>query len=120
MMTQMAAFIAEGDTAMAKRTITVTLEVPDGAEVESLALAEDVAFGAARQVFGQVLQQLADERQAEVGACRRCGGEQVRRKGRRGRRLYTRMGGVQLRRQRCECVACGHVFFPLAGQLGAS
>jgi hypothetical protein len=116
----MAAFIAQGDTAMARRTITVTVDVADGSEVESLAVAEDIAFGAAAQVFGQVLQQLADERQEQVDGCPQCGGEQVRRKGRRGRRLYTRMGEVHLSRQRCECVGCGHMFFPLAGELGGA
>jgi hypothetical protein len=103
---------------MGKRTITLTLEVPFGGQVESLAAAEDVAFGAAAQVFGQVLQQLADDRQGQAEGCGQCGSEQVRRKGRRGRRLYTRMGEVDLSRQRCECRACGHVFFPLAGELG--
>jgi len=105
---------------MSKRTITVTLEVPEGADVETLSAAEDVAFGAAAQVFGEVLQQLADERQEQVAGCPQCGGEQVRRKGRRGRRLYTRMGEVDLSRQRCECRGCGHVFFPLTGELGSA
>ncbi len=100
---------------MAKRRIVIEVEVPDGSEVDSLEAAEDVAFEVAQEAFGQVLQGLADERQEQVGVCPECGAEAVVRKGRRERELYTRMGKVRLRRQRCQCQVCGHLFSPSAG-----
>ena len=108
---------------MATRKIVIEVEVPEGGGIESLAAAEDVAFGVAQQAFAQILQQLAQEREAreqQAGevVCPECGSRQVRRKGPRGRELYTRMGAVQLRRQRCQCQVCGHVFFPPGGSLG--
>lgn len=105
---------------MTRRKITIEVEVPEGAEVESLSEAEDLAFGAAREVFGQLLQHLADERQEPVGECPRCGAQGGVRKGVRSRRLYTRMGEVRLRGQRARCRECGHVFSPPAAGLGAA
>lgn len=91
---------------MAKQRIVIELEVPDGSEIESLEAGEDVALGVAREASGQVLQQLADERQEQIGVCPECGGEGVVREGRRERELYTRMGEVRLRRQR-RASGCG-------------
>ena len=105
---------------MGKRKIVIEVEVPDGSEVGSLEAAEDVAFGVARQAFGQTLQELANGRQQDAGACPQCGEESAVRLGRRERELYTRMGEVRLSRQRCRCGACGHVFFPSAGELGSA
>ena len=103
---------------MAQRKIVIEVEVPDGSEVDSLEAAEDVAFGVARQAFGQTLQALANGRQQDVGSCPQCGEESAVRLGRRERELYTRMGEVRLWRQRCQCRACGHVFFPSADGVG--
>ena len=103
-----------------KRQVTITVELPGVGEVGSLDAAEEVAFGAARETFRQVLQELADGAQGSVGACPRCGASGAIRKGRRGRRLYTRMGEVELGQQRARCGSCGHVFSPLGGPLGSS
>ena len=110
---------------MTKRRMVIEVEVPAGGGIESLAAAEDVAFGVAQQAFAQVLQQLAQERegqQRQAGelACPSCGSRQVQRKGRRGRELYTRLGAVNLERQRCQCTVCRHVFFPSGESLGAA
>jgi len=104
---------------MAKRRIVIEVEVPEGSEVESFDEAEDAAFAVAQEAYGQVLQQMVDEREQTLSArCPECGAEQVVRKGGGGRKLYTRMGAVQLRQQRCRCSECGRTFFPSAGEVG--
>ncbi len=96
---------------MARRRIVIEVEVPDGSDVESSDEAEDAAFAVAQQAYGQVLRQMVDEREQTLSArSPECGGQQVVRKGRGGRKLYTRMGAVRLKQQRCRCSECGRAF----------
>jgi len=111
----------QGDAAMAKRRITVEVELADGSELECFDEADDAAFEVAQQAYRQTLQQLAEERERAVRAvCPQCGSSDVVRKGRGPRKLYGRMGEVELSRQRSRCRSCGRSFFPSAGELGSS
>ncbi len=106
---------------MAKRRIVIEVDVPDGSELETFDEADDAAFGVAQQAYQQTLHQLAGEREDSVSVrCPQCGWSDVVRKGMGERKLYARMGAVQLRPRRLQCRACGRTFSPSDNAMGSS
>jgi transposase-like protein len=106
---------------MAKRRIVIEVDVPDGSEMETFDEADDAAFEVAQQAYQQALVQLAEAREDSISVtCPRCGSSDVVRKGFGERKLYARMGGVQLRPRRLQCRACGRTFSPSVDAMGSS
>lgn len=106
---------------MAKRRIVIEVDVPDGSEMETFDEADDAAFEVARQAYQQTLQQLGSEREDSMSvSCPRCGSTDVIGNGLGTRKLYARMGEVQLRPRRLRCRACGRTFSPSEDAMGPS
>ncbi len=89
----------------------------EGSKVpDSFAQAEDWAFMEAQQRFGQALEEFSESKFQQVKqeiVCPACGSERWVRDGHDTRKLFTRLGEMEVPRQRVRCKDCGRRFFPL-------
>ena len=94
-----------------KKTLTVTLDVPD--EFESFSALEEFVQEAGRRFQQDLCRDLTHEMGDKGGetACPDCGSSATIRKGSRLRCLKTPFGEVEVSVPRRLCKGCGHSFF---------
>ena len=94
-----------------KRTITVTLDVPE--DFESFSALVRYVRDVGRQWQGDLCGQLASEKgvEAEETACPHCESPETIRKGTHLRHMKTPVGEVEVSVPRRECKVCGRYFF---------
>ena len=103
--------ITHGVGRIMKKTVTVTLDVPD--DFESFSALERFVRDAGRQWQRDLCEQLTLERgvAGENAECPHCGGSATIGKGSRPRHLKTQLSEVDVSVPRRQCKTCGRSFF---------